>query len=335
MLAQIWTQINHNNERYGDKMDYKFKISIIIPIYNSESYLDDVFTSLVNQTIGFENMQVILVNDGSKDKSEEICIKYRDMYKNVVYILKENGGVSSARNEGLKYVEGKYINFIDSDDKWSENALLNMYDFMEENYTEIDFISGRVKNFEANQDYHYLDYKFEKTKVIDIEKEPDMLIFHVASSLFKTEKIKEMKFDVNLKIGEDCLFINTLLLNNLKYGVCREAVYNYRKRITANSAMQNISRSRDWYFETPKYLWKKLQEESIKKYNKIIKYIQYVLLYELKFRINCQYTILNCIEIQEHLEIMKANIKFIDDEVIQNYRLLNSNEKDILMKLKK
>ena len=166
-------------------MEYKYKISIIIPIYNSQDYLDDVINSVIDQTIGFQNIQLILVNDGSKDNSEDICLKYKNTYANIVYIKKENGGVSSARNEGMKYVEGKYINFIDSDDKWDKEALLHMYNFMEENYFEIDFVSARIKCFEASEDYHFLDYKFEKTRVIDIEKEPEMLIFHVASSLFK------------------------------------------------------------------------------------------------------------------------------------------------------
>lgn len=336
MLVLIWIQINHNIKKVMVKeMDYKYKISIIIPFYNSENYLEEAIDSVINQTIGFENIQIILVNDGSNDKSEDICLKYKKLYNNnIVYIKQDNEGVSSARNKGLEYVEGKYINFIDSDDKWSKDALLLMYNFMEKNYSEIDFISARIKNFETNDDYHYLDYKFEKTRIVNVEKEPDMLIFHVASSLFKSEAIKDMKFDVKLKIGEDCLFINTILLNKLKYGVCREAVYNYRKRRIPNSTMQNISKSKAWYFDTPIYSWNRLIEESNKRYNKIIKYIQYVLLYELKWRINCSYTILNYLEVKEHLEIISQKMKFIDYDTIESYRLLDQSEKDILKKIK-
>ena len=315
-------------------MDYKYKISIIIPLYNSENYLEDVINSIINQNIGFENIQLILVNDGSKDNSEEICLKYKNKYKNIIYVKQENQGVSAARNTGLEYVEGKYINFIDSDDKWEEDALLHMYDFMEKNYSEIDFVSARIKNFEANEDYHYLDYKFEKTRIVDVEKEPEMLIFHVASSLFKNESIKDMKFDQKLKVGEDCVFINILLLNKLKYGVCRDAIYNYRKRITSNSTIQSISRNKSWYFDTPIYSWDRLVEESNKKYNRTIKYIKYVLLYELKWRINCQYSILNYLEVKKHLEIISNTIKYIDYDMIESYRLLDSSEKEILRKVK-
>ena len=312
----------------------EYKISIIIPFYNSEAYLEDVINSLTNQTIGFENIQLILVNDGSKDNSEEICLKYKNIYNIILYIKQENQGVSAARNTGLKYIKGKYVNFIDSDDKWEKDALLNMYNFMEQNYSEIDFISARIKCFEASEDYHFLDYKFEKTRIVDIEKEPDMLIFHVASSLFKSEAIKDMKFDEKLKIAEDCLYINTLLLNKLKYGVCREALYYYRKRNTANSTIQSLSRNKSWYFDTPKNFWNKIIEESENRYNKVIKYIQYILIYELKWRINCQYTILNCLEVKEHLKIISNTAKHIDDSIIDTYRLLDSSEKEILKKIK-
>lgn len=316
-------------------MEYKYKISIIIPFYNSEDYLEEAINSVISQSIGFQNIQLILVNDGSEDRSQEIAIKYKNIYENVIYLKQENAGVSSARNNGLKYAEGKYINFIDSDDKWEKNALLYMYNFIEKNYLEIDFVSARIKYFEASEDYHYLDYKFEKTRIVNIEKEPEMLIFHVASSLFKSEIIKNMKFDMKLKIAEDCLFINTILLNKLNYGVVKEALYNYRKRKLGNSTIQNIFRNKSWYFDTPRYAWDKLIEKSNKRYDRVIKYIQYVLIYELKWRINCQYINLNYFEVKRHLEIIRETLKYIDDYVIDTYRLLDSSEKEILMKIKK
>lgn len=315
-------------------MNYKYKISVIIPFYNSENYLEDAINSIINQTIEFKNIQLILVNDGSKDDSEDIALKYKAVYDNIIYIKQENAGVSSARNTGLKYVEGKYINFIDSDDKWDKNALLNMYNFIEENYLDIDFVSARIKNFEANEDYHYMDYKFENTRVVDIEKEPDMITFSASVSLFKSEIIRDMEFNTNLKVGEDCVFVNMILLNKLKYGVCREALYNYRKRNTNNSTIQSLKRSKSWYFDTPKYSWNKLIEESNKIYNKVIKYIQYVLLYELKWRISCEYSVLNCLEIKEHINLIIRTAKYIDYDTIENYRLLDSNERELLLKVK-
>ena len=99
---------------------YKYRFSVIIPVYNVEDYLEETILSVVNQTMDFEqNIQLILINDGSKDNSYIVCEKYKNLYpNNVVYVEKENGGVSSARNAGIDYVEGRYVNFLDSDDKW-------------------------------------------------------------------------------------------------------------------------------------------------------------------------------------------------------------------------
>ena len=99
--------------------DYKYNFSVVIPIYNVEKYLEETIESVVNQSIGFKkNIQMILVNDGSPDNCEDICLKYKQKYpQNIIYIKQENQGVSAARNNGKKFAEGKYINFIDSDDK--------------------------------------------------------------------------------------------------------------------------------------------------------------------------------------------------------------------------
>lgn len=114
----------------------EFKFSIVMPIYNVEEYLENAINSVINQTIGFENnIQLILVNDGSPDNSDEICKKYKEKYpENIVYVIKENGGISSARNEGFKHAKGKYINFLDSDDMWDKNAFKKVYSFFEKHY---------------------------------------------------------------------------------------------------------------------------------------------------------------------------------------------------------
>jgi glycosyltransferase involved in cell wall biosynthesis len=96
---------------------------VIIPIYNTGRYLDEAIFSLLNQTIGFKNIQLILVNDGSIDQTEEISLKYKKAYpKNIIYIKIEHGGKSKAKNIGLDYATGKYITFLDPDDKWDSKA---------------------------------------------------------------------------------------------------------------------------------------------------------------------------------------------------------------------
>jgi glycosyltransferase involved in cell wall biosynthesis len=234
--------------------EYKYKFSVIIPIYNVEEYIEETIISVIHQSIGFKNnIQMILVNDGSPDNSEEICLKYAEKYpENIKYIKKENGGVSSARNLGIDYIEGKYVNFLDSDDKWEKTAFKKVYDFFEENYDEIDSVSCPLEYFEAMTGMgHPLNFKFDANKVIDIHEDYNQVQLHAASSFYKAEVAREHRFDSNLKYGEDIKFITEIILNKEKFGVVSNTSYLYRKRLSETSALQN-RKPYDWYVKTPK-----------------------------------------------------------------------------------
>ena len=101
------------------------KVSVIVPVYNVESYLEKCLDSLVNQTL--KDIEIIVVNDGSPDNSQEIIDNYAKKYKQIKAYVKENGGLSDARNYGIKKATGEYIIFIDSDDYVKENMLEIMY----------------------------------------------------------------------------------------------------------------------------------------------------------------------------------------------------------------
>ena len=109
----------------------KFKFSIIIAVYNVEKYIKEGIDSIVNQTMSFiDNVEIILVYDGSTDNSAVICKEYEKKYpNNIKYIYKTNGGPSSARNVGIKAASGEYYNFLDSDDLLHEAALEKVYEF--------------------------------------------------------------------------------------------------------------------------------------------------------------------------------------------------------------
>ena len=105
-------------------MNYKYDFSVVMAVYNAERYLREAIDSVLMQEYSIDKIQLILVNDGSKDNSAVVCKEYLEKYpNNIVFVDKENGGVSSARNEGLKHVEGEYVNFLDSDDKLFDNFL--------------------------------------------------------------------------------------------------------------------------------------------------------------------------------------------------------------------
>ena len=102
------------------------KVSIVIPIYNSEKYLQTCLDSILAQTL--KEIEIIAVNDGSKDRSREIIEEYQKRYPSTIHVInKENGGMSDARNKGVEKATGEYISFVDSDDYIEPTMLEKMY----------------------------------------------------------------------------------------------------------------------------------------------------------------------------------------------------------------
>ena len=194
----------------------KFLFSVIISIYNTGRYLDESIGSLLNQTLPFDKIQIILVNDGSIDETEDICLKYQNKFpNNIKYIKINNNGVSIGRNIGMQYAEGKFINFMDSDDKWDKKAFKLAFLFFK-HYKKINIIGCRMIFFEALNSYHPLDYKFYKTRVVNLTKEYNCIQLSSSSAFFRYSSIKYKKFKEGIFNGEDARFINTKNYKDIK-----------------------------------------------------------------------------------------------------------------------
>ena len=128
-----------------ENKDYKYKFSIVTAVYNVGKYIAETIDSIIAQDIGFEkNVQLILVDDCSKDDSFEICRAYEEKYPNniIAYQLPENSGnASTPRNVGIAYAEGKYITCTDSDDILTPGTLSRVWAFFEEHEEETDMVS--------------------------------------------------------------------------------------------------------------------------------------------------------------------------------------------------
>ena len=135
------------------------KVSVIVPVYNVEHYLSKCLDSLVNQTI--DDYEIIIVNDGSPDDSQSIIDEYQKKYPDLIKsFIKENGGLSDARNYGMEKANGEYVSFVDSDDYLKDSALKEMYDFaVLGNYdlvvcdTVNVYDDGREQLIKSNLDY--------------------------------------------------------------------------------------------------------------------------------------------------------------------------------------
>ena len=111
--------------------NYQYKVSIIVPVYNVSEYLEECLDSLLAQTMNRSEMEILLINDGSTDNSLEICQEYAEKHDVFKLFSKENEGLSATRNFGIMRAKGKYMMYIDSDDKFSPETVKKVTDFFD------------------------------------------------------------------------------------------------------------------------------------------------------------------------------------------------------------
>ena len=269
-------------------IQYKYKFSIIMSIYNVEEYLVEAIDSLIQQSLDFEeNVQLIIVNDGSIDESGEICKKYVAQYpENVEYHEKSNGGLSSARNFGLNFVRGKYVNFFDPDDTLSKDVLKSVANFFDQN-EDINLAGLVVEYFEGKTGVHPRYEKFGKeTTVVNLDESPQNYILSSAATFYKTKIFDNIKFDTNLEVAED-LFANCqIYFDNRHIGIIGhdEAVYNYRIRKKSNSLSGKAKYDIDSFITNTRYLYENFCRILEEKNMEMPEFLKYILLGEIKKR---------------------------------------------------
>ena len=299
----------------------KFKISTIIPVYNVEKYLDETIHSIINQTIGFKNIQLILINDGSPDNSEKICKKYLKKYpENIIYVSKDNGGVSSARNEGMKYATGEYVHFMDSDDLISKNFYKKGYEVLKEK--KLSVVCFRIKMFDAARNYHVLDYRFKDgDKVVDLSKDYSYPLYHMPTALIKRELLNNLNFDTKIKISEDLKFMSEVLVKtDMRLGIIASEIFYYRKRKDGLSAIQSKENNLSFFLDTPKLSYDYVLDLA-DKYPKLKKYLNHVVIGDLRWRIfDSNLAILNNKQKNEYIESIRNLLLKCDDDIIVNQK---------------
>lgn len=306
------------------KNEHKFLFSVIMPIYNVEDYIEEAISSLVNQTIGFDKIQIIMINDGSPDNSEAVCLKYKEQYPdNIVYKKIPNGGVSNARNTAFQYVDAKYITFLDPDDKWELSSFENAYKFFEEHYDEIDVLASRIKFFEGCNYFHSLDYKFQNgTRIFDLENKEELFSIQptAKTTFIKSDALGDIRFDSRLKIGEEFVFINKIMLKKKKLGLICESLYFYRRRNQGDSSSSNRILDKSFYINSLVYYHMELMKYCEEMYGEVILYVQSMIAYDLFWRIGYDHylKVLDEKEQREYFELAKILLGKIDDYILLN-----------------
>ncbi|MDU1929756.1 MAG: glycosyltransferase [Streptococcus mitis] len=218
------------------------KITVIVPVYNVENYLNKCLDSLINQT--YKNLEIIVINDGSTDNSGKICQEYAQKDNRIIYIEKENGGQSEARNMGLDRMTGSYVTFVDSDD-WVE------LDYVEVLYNKLieyqaDIAVGNYYSYNEQEGIFYFhifgNSYYEKVydnvsifeNFYESEHMKNFALICVGGKLYKSDLFRELRFEVG-KLGEDGYLNQKIYLLAEKTIYLNAGLYAYRQREGSSS----------------------------------------------------------------------------------------------------
>lgn len=208
------------------------KVSIIVPVYNTYNYLDECIKSIMDQTL--EDIEIILVNDGSTDSSKDICEKYRELDNRIVVINKDNEGVGKARNVGIDKSSGEYIMFCDSDDYVEKTWCEEMYNLALFNKYSLVGCGYYIHSYRDKKSYIK---QVSDVKYLSIENKSDIMNLYMldisnlpVNKIFESKIIKDnnLRFDEEITLGEDLIFnLEYLKYTNEKILIVNKPLYNY------------------------------------------------------------------------------------------------------------
>ena len=219
------------------------KISIIVPVYNSEAFLEKCLNSILNQT--YPDIEIILINDGSADSSGMICENYQNKYGNVVYIdVEENRGVSHARNLGIKNATGSLIGFVDSDDWIEEDMYMSLYEALTTRNAQVVSANFRMINHDTEKE---VSHSSLHSNELLLDNVLDALLYNIGkwdcvlwNKLYRREIFDGIHFPEG-KVFEDVDIVHLLIENAGGHmAILTKYVYNYYTRpesITRNRKM--------------------------------------------------------------------------------------------------
>ncbi len=222
------------------------KLSVIVPIYNVEEYLDECIKSIVNQT--YKNLEIILVDDGSPDHCPELCDIWAEKDSRIKVIHKENGGVSSARNAGLDAAAGDFIAFVDSDDYLDSD----MYEIMLTQMREHNADMAQCGIVRENADGSVEVWDSFKAPIVvmdnmkllcSVGEAAGILPVHCANKIFTRKVVENVRFDTRFKYAEDTLF-NFAAARNINKAVIQNVPRYHYVNNSDSASHQEFSSSR-------------------------------------------------------------------------------------------
>lgn len=205
-------------------------ISIIVPVYNAELYLQECIDSILDQT--YQNFELILVDDGSADNSLAICESYRIKSDKIVVVHQNNAGVSAARNKGLSLVKGEYFCFVDADDSIESVMIESLYTAIKKNEAELSICGFKCISSNVTIERKPVAkeiYKASNIAEFVAEHYLEWLISSPWGKLYKNIKFPTRNFDTNISLGEDLKFNIQYFEHIEKIVIINDCLYRYKE----------------------------------------------------------------------------------------------------------
>lgn len=216
-------------------------VSVIVPVYNVENYLRECIDSIVAQT--YRNIEVILIDDGSKDSSGAICDEYADKDNRIKVIHKENGGLSEARNSGLEIASGDWIAFVDSDDYIDKAMLGTLVDLANGNNAQVAMCNFRATSMPLDNNTDLVTNVFSRDDLLEVytKRAKEYSITNsVWDRIYKKELVKEIRF-VPRRLNEDILYTMQVFLRADIVAFTSAKLYHYRDIREGNISGAKVS----------------------------------------------------------------------------------------------
>ena len=322
------------------------KFSIIVPVYNSLRYLPQCVDSLVQQTFNKEDMEVILVNDGSTDGSKELCERYSEEYPFVVCINQENAGASRARNKGIEVATGDFIGFVDSDDWISINLIERVAAFFNNCSDNGGVAVCPVYNMYGNRKKpHYANGRFSKgTRVVSLNRpEWQFVVSRIAPTFFRSAIAKKVLLDETVRYYEDTKYCSEALMDSMLLGIVSGCAYYYRRNSgddgdLFSSVTSGATANPSFYIDSPQKVSLDVLEKVNEQFGLVPLYYQFAALGEMKWRIfynnDSPVEVLSSADYQCYVNLNSRIMSYIDDDAILRCGLYSEWQRAYLLSVK-
>ena len=295
-------------------------ISAIIVVDNTADTIEETLESLVHQSANFtENIQVIIVECDCRQSITNSCLHYSGMFANVLFLRSSLSSIPAARNLGLVYATGRYVNFLSCLDSWEVDSCLKIAELVENN--EIDTLVIRERILSTTERMANTDFLFHTNRIVDLRKDFYCISMELACYFFKSTILRRPCCNDKTPFLSGEYLLGTVILNNPTVFTFNETILNHRVLPDGNVLFHSYLKVKEYYLQTLHQIHYSLLVQSEQLYGRYIEPIQYIILSDLQRRIRERVELfLQKEEYEEYCDFLIKLLRKLDDRVIITHK---------------